>query len=272
MSSERTKILLQEMGPSIFHPLPAWTPQALFFYNSLPIELRSGQLKEFLTTVDSCYHRSSVYDENFKRIKEMHYDISEEHDDRKETLRVHNEPVECINNRIVKSIKNKLELKGESRLKIQFQSFGSPGRKRQTFGKHGNILIPNGLIGLHTIYSQPWKFEIFHELEDEIDGRDAVRITWKITNLISLESNSITESEIEAQIRQNRGRSICTRVFRMAMQKRSFGLSQQLCKESCELKKANLRSLIKKLTPKQFSEGSLVFGLQHQIVQDKLKL
>ena len=155
MSSERTKILLQEMGPSIFDPLPASlsAPQALSFYNSLPIELRSRKLEEFLTAVDSCYHRSSVYDENFKRIKEIHCDKSEEHDDRKETVYFHNEPVECINNSVVKSIKNKLELKGESRLKIQFQSFGSPGRNRQTFGKHGNILIPNGLIGIHTSFT-----------------------------------------------------------------------------------------------------------------------
>ena len=161
----------------------------------------------------------------------------------------------------------KLVYRGESRLKIRFESFGRRGKLPQTFGKIRVGIIPDGLCGTHTLYKQPWKFEIHHGLA----VGDHVCITWRITNLSTMKRYEMTESLEESKIRQRRGRTISNQVFRAAIDDRVNELKALLLAETKEVRKANLESLIKTLQPKQFSEGLLVFGLQHACVQERMR-
>ena len=47
-------------------------------------------------------------------------------------------------------------------------------------------------------------------------------------------------------------------------------LQEQNQRDNIEIRLMNLRSKIRTLRPVRFSEGTLVFGLQHPIVQEKI--
>ena len=161
------------------------------------------------------------------------------------------------------------KIRGERRLIINFESFGRRGEQPQTFGREGNTLIPDGLSGYHTVYQERWRFEVNHcRSNDEQDN--ITRITWTVQNVNSRAITSRTETRDEALSRMTLGRSITNDVFREAMRKRANELEQVLHSEPNDTQKANLMSMIKILRPKRFTQGPLVFGLQHQIVQEKM--
>ena len=65
------------------------------------------------------------------------------------------------------------------------------------------------------------------------------------------------------------GRTIASRLFLEAMKSRANELEEDLKTCSNELEGMKLKLRIKNLQPRRFFEGSLVFGLQHAIVQEK---
>jgi len=159
-------------------------------------------------------------------------------------------------------------LQGDRRLVIDFECFGSKGDLPQKFGKSG-LLIPDGLVGTHTVYQERWRFEIHHTTQS-VPTSDAVCITWKITNIKSGFTLAKTEAPDEAEARVSLGWTISSRLFREAMTHRANELETMLAGETNECRIANLKSLIKALRPKTFTQGPLVFGLKHRIVQEKI--
>jgi len=164
-------------------------------------------------------------------------------------------------------------LRGERRLVISFENFGQPGTYPQTFGKSGAI-IPDGICGTHTVYNERWKFEINHTSEMfEVDySIKCVPLKWTITNLTTGVVTSMTESRDETVIRNTQGQTISNKVFREALEIRARDLEQRLQGEINPRRIAQLQSLIRALRPKRFSEGPLIFGLQHKIIQEKMAL
>ena len=160
-------------------------------------------------------------------------------------------------------------LQGEHRLIITFEDYGAMGAHPQTLGRDSNIFIPDGLSGYHTVYQERWRFEVKHCLPDE---QNITRVTWTIQNLNSRGISSRTETKDEARTRVTKGRTIANQVFREAMDKRANELEQWSQLESNETRKAHLLSLVRNLRPKRFTSGPLVFGLQHQFVQDKINV
>jgi len=162
-------------------------------------------------------------------------------------------------------------LRGERRLVIIFEDIGECGPCPQTFGKSG-ALIPDGVCGTHTVYNERWRFEIAHGNDVfQIDKLICVCITWKITNLTTGTTTSMTETRDEAVIRNSQGQTISNKVFREALESRARDLEERLEKETNPKRVAQLQSLIKALRPKRFSEGPLIFGLQHRVVQEKMQ-
>jgi len=163
-------------------------------------------------------------------------------------------------------------LGGESRLKINFSNLGSPGLYPQVFGK-SRLGVPDGLSGTYVLYSERWKSEIVHEAEtfESEDGTRHVLITWKITNLTSGVTQSRTETTKEALLRHKDGRTLCNKVFRRALEQRATDIEGDLKAETNPIRIKTMRNLIKKLRPKHFSEGPLVFGLRHESVQNRFK-
>jgi len=157
-------------------------------------------------------------------------------------------------------------LNGERRLIIDFESFGRKGPIPQTFGR-GSVMIPDGLCGTHTVYQEPWRFEVRHNPAEE---SNIVRITWIVKNLNTGHVYSRTETREEAKTRSALGKTIANQVFREAMNHRAKNLENTMASENNETRRALLQSLIKYLRPTRFTQGPLVFGLQHRIVQDKL--
>ena len=164
-------------------------------------------------------------------------------------------------------------LVGEKRLIVNFESYGSPGRYPQTYGRKGGAIIPTGLAGVHSMYGQPWRFEIVFS-DDKVfikKGFLCCKITWRMTNLINGVTHFEKETEEEAFVRMSLGRTISSRVFRRAMEFRARELEDQMNKlEDTEGNASDRKSLLTKITslrPKKFSEGTLVFGLQHDSVQ-----
>jgi len=157
---------------------------------------------------------------------------------------------------------------GERRLIIRFENLGRPNKFLQTFGKSG-AMIPNGLVGYHTVYQEKWKVEIeYSRLVNESTG--LVCITWKVTNQQSFFQVTRKETWEEAKSRVFSGRTITNQVFRQALASRIRHLELQLANEDSKMKIANLQSMIKALRPIRFTQGLLVFGLQHRCVQEKL--
>jgi hypothetical protein len=149
-----------------------------------------------------------------------------------------------------------------------FESFGSKGECPQRFGKSG-LLIPDGMIGTHTVYQERWRFEIHHTAQ-AVPGSDAVCITWKIINVKTGFCLAKTETPEEAEARVSLGWTISSRLFREALTHRANELEGLLNGETNQCRIANLKSLIKALRPKTFTQGPLVFGLKHKIVQEKI--
>jgi hypothetical protein len=156
---------------------------------------------------------------------------------------------------------------GEHRLRITFESYGAKGKIPQTFGKKG-MYIPDGLQGAHTMYNEHWQFETRHEPENE---QGVVCITWIIKNASSGQELAVTETVSEAKKRVSLGHTISNRVFQKAMERRANELEASLAGETNECRLSNIHSLVKALRPHSFSEGLLAFGLQHKIVQEKIK-
>ena len=163
-------------------------------------------------------------------------------------------------------------LNGERRLIINFDSYGEKTPNLQTCGKNGNIVIPHGIVGSHTAYSENWKFEIYYtSLTAAPDALGCIPLMWKITNLTTNISHTRTETPTEAKMRMSKGRTISNRVFREALEHRAKELERELAREIHDCRIANLQSRIARLRPRKFSEGSLIFGLQHRIIQEKMQ-
>lgn len=201
-----------------------------------------------------------------------------------------------------RAVSSRSFLNGDKRLVIKFDNFGRLGRKPQRFGKNNRtIFIPNGLCGSHRMYGEPWRFEIFFEeselqIEDnkDDDPTSCICIAWRITNLNSNRRHTYKESKHEAIIRTKRGRTVSSKLFRSALEHRAKDLEKELelwtkhqqeflkttvepsslqeqnQRDNIEIRLMNLRSKIRSLRPVRFSEGTLVFGLQHPIVQEKI--
>jgi hypothetical protein len=163
-------------------------------------------------------------------------------------------------------------LGGESRLKINFLGLGNPGRHPQIFGK-SRLGVPDGLSGTYVLYSERWRSEIIHGEGSHRaeDGTHHVLITWKITNLTSGVTQSRTETLREAILRHKDGRTLCNKVFRKALEHRAQELEEEVKRETNPIRIKTMKNLIKKLRPKHFSEGPLVFGLRHETVQNRFK-
>jgi hypothetical protein len=153
-------------------------------------------------------------------------------------------------------------LGGERRLSITFTSLGKVETPKQHFGKHGWI-IPDGLAGTHTMYSQDWKFQIVHK-----DMMGVRVISWIIISGSSGTTTIVTETPEQAMIRQTKGNTICNQVLRQALEQRAIELEKVVARgEKSIVQIANIKSLIKELRPKQCTEGLLFFGLRHACVQ-----
>ena len=122
------------------------------------------------------------------------------------------------------------------------------------------------------MYNERWKFEVYHEGEMfERGGFFCVCITWKITNLNSGFMISATETKNEAFSRMSLGRTISSKIFKTAMERRAKELESELNEETDPARKLSLQARINTLRPQKFCEGSLSFGLQHGIVQTMMK-
>lgn len=164
-------------------------------------------------------------------------------------------------------------LGGESRLKINFSSLGNPGEHPQVFGK-SRLGVPDNVIGTYILYSERWRSEIVHEKNTVFESEDGTRhvlVTWKITNLTTGVTQSRTETPKEAILRHKDGRTLCNKVFRKALEHRASELEAEVSSETNPIRTKTIRNLIKKLRPKHFSEGPLVFGLRHECVQNRFK-
>ena len=136
----------------------------------------------------------------------------------------------------------------------------------QTFGRCRNV-IPDGLSGTHHAYNHNWRFVLRHAPSGE-DG--FTRIIWKVTNLDTMNTVEVIETINEAIRREEQGWTISNKVFRKALKIRSKQLEEIIEQETNQTRIANYLSIIKGLSPKQFNEGTLVFGLQHRIVQKRM--
>jgi hypothetical protein len=155
-------------------------------------------------------------------------------------------------------------LDGESRLVIDFESFGKRGAIPQIFGRERWIL-PDGLRGTHNAYNEVWRFEIVHAVI--IEAKGLVQVTWRITHLTSKVITERTETEEEADKRATLGWTIATKVFLEAMEKRVLALRSLLEVEENPQRRAGLEESIRNLQPKGFTQGPLMFGLRHRAVQ-----
>lgn len=156
---------------------------------------------------------------------------------------------------------------GERRLVINFESFGERGEIPQYYGKTG-IIIPNGVVGVHTVYHEKWRFEIRHS-NLHVTPK-VIRLIWRVTNLTTNETTERTETVNEAKARASIGRTITNQLFREAMEQRAIWLERNLETEDNLIRLANVKSLIKVLRPNRFTQGPLVFGLQHKTVQEAM--
>ena len=175
-------------------------------------------------------------------------------------------------------IRKGAELKGERRLTISFENFGELGPHIQTFGKNGMLAIPHGLRGSHFMYHETWKFEIEHDFDSyfiDETGNKCICIIWRIVNVATGEVHEAKETEREASYRMQSGRTISTRLFKEALDRRVSFYQEELSKidqskRENESSVKDLKRKIRHLRPRRFSEGTLAFGLQHEMVQRHL--
>jgi hypothetical protein len=161
---------------------------------------------------------------------------------------------------------NAPSFRGERRLTIRFIHYGHRpmGYPIQYFG-NSRMPIPDGLSGTHTMYSQDWRFEIKYTKDS--DSKLTV-LQWIIENLSSKAILSIIESPEQAVARQTRGITVCNRAMKLALNQRADELEQQM-KQGLRnpVQQSNLSDLIRKLRPKQCSDGLLFFGLRHDVIR-----
>lgn len=166
-------------------------------------------------------------------------------------------------------------LKGEKRLIIHFEQFGTIGMIPQPCCRNMKCFVPDGLIGSHKMYGEHWRFKISHTDEYFIERScNCVCLLWEITNILTGNTVSHRETRKEALLRIRRGDTVSSRLFRQALELQAQVYETELssCDPTTEsIRFRNLRSKIGLLRPKKFSEGTLVFGLQHAIVQCKIK-
>jgi len=185
---------------------------------------------------------------------------------RKPTRSCFERPMEREQTKSPRQVKHGLG--GERRLNIHFINTGILEEPVQTFGKY-KLLIRDGLCGTHTMYAQPWRFEINHHSGGDAAGE--IRLRWTVTNLASGHRMSFLETSEQAHERQVKGNTICNVVVREALNQRAGELEEEMrtLEPSNTTRIANIRSLIKELRPKQCTEGLLFFGLRHQAAQSR---
>ena len=170
--------------------------------------------------------------------------------------------------------------RGEKRLVIQFESFGrlaGPNGYPQTCCRVQKCFIPHGLCGTHKIYGESWRFRITHTTDSFQDNNSfCVCLMWEISNLSTGKVTKHKESRREASLRMKRGNTVSSRLFRAALETHAEHLEKQIGllmeKKDSSNSILQLKRRIQALRPRKFSEGTLVFGLQHLIVQKKLRM
>ena len=169
-------------------------------------------------------------------------------------------------------------LHGEKRLKIKFESFGNIGVHRypQTCYSSNKCIIPDGITGTHNCYGENWRFQITHTQEIFQDTWSfCVCLKWELINLSTGKVSRHTETFREASIRMKQGMTVANRVIRSALQTHANLLEIKVASldheiHSCE--RSTLENKIKTLRPKFITDGTLIFGLQHSIVQTKIRM
>jgi len=168
------------------------------------------------------------------------------------------------------------EYNGEHRLVIDFENLGTVVDPPERLGKKG--IVPDGLAGSFIMYAERWYFQIKYlpaiEGESSIAGMKHRCIEWKIKNDAWTDFHSVTESREDALRRNHRGVSLCNRAFTDAMEMRAKEFEQLLRDERAKPEPdpahvAFLESRISVFRPKRFSEGPLLFGLRHKVVQKR---
>lgn len=166
-----------------------------------------------------------------------------------------------------------LEFNGEQRLSIDFEQLGELTDPPERLGKKG--VVPDKLAGCFVMYSERWYFEVKF-LPQETDPNTGKplsrRIEWRIRNESWPNFHSLTENRDDSLRRNHRGVSLCNRVFTDAMEMRAKEferlLKEERGKEKPDVSQISfLESRISVFRPKRFSEGPLLFGLRHNVVQ-----
>jgi hypothetical protein len=166
------------------------------------------------------------------------------------------------------------EFNGENRLQITFENFGTCKSPYPRVGKKGEI--PDGLTGKFTMYSERWAFQIkYAGLQRCKDGKERMTISWGIKNTSWDDFHVVTEDAEDAFRRETRGFTLCNRVFREAMQRRAQDYERLVMEEKANpipnlLQVTNCETRAAFLRPEKVSEGPLLFGLRHKVVQDHL--
>ena len=166
---------------------------------------------------------------------------------------------------------------GEERLFISFDNLGNiPDTIVDTpkVGKNKGV-IPDGLRGCFKMYGEGWEFTVRY-IKEAIcqDGKRRVLIEWGIKNLDNEILHVLSETDADAFKREERGITLCNKVFVEALKIRVNDYLQLVQEEESsdtpnKLKISNLQARIELLRPNRFSEGVLLFGLRHQIVQSR---
>ena len=166
---------------------------------------------------------------------------------------------------------------GEERLFISFDNLGSiPDAivDPPKVGKNKGV-IPDGLRGCFKMYGEGWEFTVRY-IKEAIcqDGKRRVLIEWGIKNLDNEILHVLPETDADAFKREERGITLCNKVFVEALKIRVNDYLQLVQEEEYsdapnKLKISNLQARIELLRPNRFSEGVLLFGLRHQMVQSR---
>lgn len=161
---------------------------------------------------------------------------------------------------------------GEGRLQIQFQSFGTLGSNPPFILNRGPI--PNGISGFFSSYNERWQFRVtYGSPESATNGRWITCVEWAIRNTAWETYHIVRESLTDAIRREDRGVTVCNRVFTEVLEIKAREYEAEVDAELAreppnQLRIANFQSRIKLLRPKRISEGPLMFGLRHRAVHN----
>ena len=164
------------------------------------------------------------------------------------------------------------DFNGEGRLLIHFEDFGKISHPVPKIGKKG--IIPNGISGNFSSYGERWQFLVrYAQVTTTREGKQLVCLDWLMRNDVWDEFHSVVETPHDAMKREDRGVTMCNKVFTDVLEKRAKEYEEIVQQEkdkpdSNALKIANLHSRIKSLRPRRISEGPLLFGLRHKAVHD----